>query len=106
MLCSGILNIDASTEGTQLDFQPQDIKNTILVQLSWTHHRTIFSCCKTEEECEFYLRLNIRERYGKRELERQISAGYFELPMIGNTELSTLPIEIHNEIQNMFNVFC
>ncbi|MFD2555114.1 PDDEXK nuclease domain-containing protein [Sphingobacterium tabacisoli] len=95
-------DIIVSPVDTQLDFQPQDIKNTILVQLSWTNHMIIFSRCKTEEEREFYIRLSIRERYSKRELERQISAGYFERTMIGNTKRSALPREIHNEVQNIF----
>ena len=28
--------------GTQSNFQLQDIRNTILTHISWTHHRTIF----------------------------------------------------------------
>lgn len=85
---------------TQLE--TQDIRNTILVQLSWTHHRTIFSRCKTEEEREFYLRMSIRENYSVRVLDRQISAGLFERTMIGNTTLSPQIKEIHTDIANTF----
>lgn len=35
---------------TQFEFQPQDIRKTILAQLSWTNNLIIFSRCKTEED--------------------------------------------------------
>lgn len=85
---------------TQLE--TKDIRNTILAQLSWTHHRTIFSRCNTEEEREFYLRMSIRENYSVRELDRQISAGLFERTMIGNSTLSPQINEIHADIANTF----
>ena len=87
---------------TQFDFQPQDIRNTLLAELSWTHHRTIFSRCKTEEEREFYLRMTTKEHYSVRELDRQISASLFERMMIGNAKLSTLPRELNTDITNTF----
>ncbi len=88
--------------GTQFDFQPQDIRNSILVQISWTHHRTIFSRCKTEEEREFYLRLSIKENYSVRELDRQISASLFERSMLGNAKISTLLREFNHDLTNTF----
>jgi hypothetical protein len=42
-------------------------------EISWTNNLIIFSRTKTEEEREFYLKLSLQEKYGKRELERQIS---------------------------------
>ncbi len=86
----------------QFHFQPQDIRKTILVQISWTHHRTIFSRCKTEEEREFYLRLSIKENYSVRELDRQISASLFERTMLDNVKLSSLPKEVTKDITNSF----
>ncbi|AZA47050.1 DUF1016 domain-containing protein [Chryseobacterium carnipullorum] len=90
------------TSPTRTQLETKDIRNTILVQLSWTHHRTIFSRCKTEEEREFYLRMSIRENYSVRELDRQISAGLFERTMIGSTTLSPQIKEIHADIANTF----
>jgi len=69
--------------------QLTDIRNTILAQISWTHHLIIFSRTKMEEEREFYIRLCIRERYSKRELDRQISSGLFERVMLGKHQLSS-----------------
>jgi predicted nuclease of restriction endonuclease-like (RecB) superfamily len=86
----------------QFHYQSQDISKTILAQISWTHHRTIFSRCKTEEEREFYLRLSIKENYSVRALDRQISASLFERTMLGNIKLSSLPREITQDITNAF----
>ena len=96
------LNKIVSAVRTQLQFQPQDLRNTLLAQISWTHHRTIFSRCKTEEEREFYLRMTAKEHYSVRELDRQISASLFERMMIGNAKLSTLPRELNADITNTF----
>lgn len=40
-------------------------------QLSWTNNLIILSQTKRPEEREFYLRMAVRERWSKRELERQ-----------------------------------
>lgn len=70
-------------------------------ELSWTHHRLIMPC-KSAQEREFYLRLTLKERLSKRELERQINASFYERTMLGNAQLahiaSTLP-------QNITDVF-
>ncbi|MCE3269528.1 MAG: hypothetical protein K0R49_1782 [Burkholderiales bacterium] len=58
-------------------------------ELPWTHNTIIFSRCKTQEEQEFYLKLTIREKYSKRELERQIDSSLFERVIIGNQKIST-----------------
>ena len=42
-------------------------------QLPWTHHLIILGQSKRPEEREFYLRLAVRERWSKRELERQLT---------------------------------
>lgn len=83
-------------------FEPNDIRKSILAQLSWTLHLIIFSRCKTAEEREFYLRLAIKERYSKRELERQIDSGIFERVMIGNQKLSPMLRELHPDSINSF----
>lgn len=54
----------------------------LVTELSWTNNLLILSSTKTEEEREFYLRLCIRERYSKRELERQINSALFERVML------------------------
>lgn len=89
-----------SAARTQLEIS--DIRNSILVKLSWTHHCIIFSRCKTEEEREFYIRVSVKENYSSRELERQIDSGIFERVMIGNQKLSPALRNIHPDIFSSF----
>lgn len=91
-----------ATVGRQLQSKRQDIRKTILAQLSWSHHRTIFSRCKTEEEREFYLRISIKENYSVRELDRQISASLFERAVLGKVNIVSLPEEFSQDITNAF----
>ena len=80
----------------------ENIRQTILAKISWTNHLLIFSRCKSEEEREFYLRMSIKEKYSKRELDRQISSGLFERTVIGNSNLSPSLRDIHPEVTNNF----
>jgi predicted nuclease of restriction endonuclease-like (RecB) superfamily len=61
--------------------------STVLRELSWSHNLTIFSRCKTIEERLFYLKLSKKEGYSVRELDRQISAGFFERTMLGKSSM-------------------
>jgi predicted nuclease of restriction endonuclease-like (RecB) superfamily len=69
-------------------------------EINWTNNLIIVSRTKSIEEKEFYLNLCIEEKYSKRELDRQISAGLFERVMIGNIKLSPALREIHPDINN------
>jgi predicted nuclease of restriction endonuclease-like (RecB) superfamily len=51
---------------------------------------------------EFYLKLVKQESYSKRELDRQISASFFERTMIGNSKLSPAVRESNNDLSNTF----
>jgi predicted nuclease of restriction endonuclease-like (RecB) superfamily len=71
-------------------------------ELTWSQNLAIFSRCKTEEEREFYLKLSIQENYSFRELDRQISACFFERAMLGNIKLSTVLRELQPNINRTF----
>lgn len=71
-------------------------------EISWTNNLLIFSRCKTIEEMEFYLKIVKQESYSKRELDRQISASFFERTMIGNSKLSPVVRESNNDLSNTF----
>lgn len=71
----------------------------LVTQLSWTNHLLIMSGSKSEEEREFYIRLAIKERYSKRELERQMDSGYYERYVFSKSKL--LPETQHSQ-QNPF----
>ena len=59
----------------------------LVTQLSWTNHLLIMAGSKSDEEREFYMRLAIKERYSKRQLERQIDSGYYERYMLSKDKL-------------------
>jgi len=54
----------------------------LVTQISWTNHLLIMSGTKTIEEKEFYVGLCAKEKYSKRELERQINSGYYHRYML------------------------
>src|SRR5580765_7895712 len=60
----------------------------LVTQLSWTHNLLILSRSKVPEEREFYLRLSLRERWSKRELERQLNGGLFERTVLSPPKVS------------------
>lgn len=89
-----------STAWTQLEIW--DIRKTILVKLSWSHHRLIYSRCKTTLEMEFYLNISIKENYTVRELDRQISSSLYERMMLSEQNVSTALHSVSPEISQHF----
>jgi predicted nuclease of restriction endonuclease-like (RecB) superfamily len=71
-------------------------------ELSWTHNLLIMSRCKREEEREFYLRLCHREKWGKRELERQLNGALFERTVLSPAKLSPAVRELHPGAPSIF----
>jgi predicted nuclease of restriction endonuclease-like (RecB) superfamily len=59
-------------------------------ELPWTHNLLILSRSKRPGECEFYLRLCLRERWSKRELERQLAGALFERTVLSPPKVSPL----------------
>jgi len=73
-----------------------DEKVTPLVtQLPWTHNLIILSQAKRAEEREFYLRLAVQERWGKRELERQFRLAAFEKAVLSPARVSPAVTQLH-----------
>jgi predicted nuclease of restriction endonuclease-like (RecB) superfamily len=73
-----------------------DEKVTPLVtQLPWTHNLIILSQSKRAEEREFYLRMAVQQRWGKRELERQFRLAAFEKAVLTPAKLSPAVTQIH-----------
>lgn len=71
-------------------------------QLPWTHNLLILSRCKRPEEREFYLRLCIRERWGKREVERQLNGALFERSVLSPPKVSPLVTQMHAAAETIF----
>jgi predicted nuclease of restriction endonuclease-like (RecB) superfamily len=80
-----------------------DEKVSPLVRLlSWTHNLIILGQSKRPEEREFYLRMAARERWSKRELERQIRAAAFERAVLGPVKASSVVARTHPEALSVF----
>jgi len=62
----------------------------LLTQLPWTYNLIILSQSKRPEEREFYVRMAIQERWGKRELEQQFRQALFERTVLHPPKVSTL----------------
>ena len=74
----------------------------LVTQLSWTHHLIIMSACKSAEERLFYMTLCIKERYSKRELQRQIDSGYYERYMLSQKPTTLAISEAKRATGNVF----
>jgi predicted nuclease of restriction endonuclease-like (RecB) superfamily len=73
-----------------------DKKVTPLVtQLPRTHNLIILSQSKRPEEREFYLRMAVQQRWGKRELERQYRLGAFERAVLCPAIVSPAVTQMH-----------
>jgi predicted nuclease of restriction endonuclease-like (RecB) superfamily len=86
-LAPAVREIDDTTENNNLTIQNSTVPS-LVTQISWTHNVMIFSGNRSDEEREFYIKLCIKERLSKRELERQIGTSSFERVMIGDEGLS------------------
>ena len=69
-------------------YHGDEILSPLVRVLSWTHNLMILNKCKSRDERAFYLRIAARERWGKRDLERQIDAGTFERCLLGKPKLT------------------
>jgi len=71
-------------------------------ELSWTHNLLIMSRSRRHEEREFYLRMCIRERWSKRQLQRQLNGALFERTVLSPPKLSPLVTELHADAASVF----
>ena len=71
-------------------------------ELSWTHNLLILSRCKRDEEREFYLRMCRQEKWGKRELQRQLNGALFERTVLSPARLSAPLRETHPDAAAAF----
>jgi predicted nuclease of restriction endonuclease-like (RecB) superfamily len=83
-------------------YRRQPKLSPLVRELSWTHNLLIMSRCKRDEEREFYLRLAHREKWGTRELERQLAGALFERTVLAPTKLSAPLRELHPHAAAVF----
>lgn len=82
------------TQIQDIDNQFNKFMSDVLTQISWTHHRLIFSKTKSAEENLFYLLTCTSERYSSRELERALNTATFERTMLSNNLLSSVQTQL------------
>lgn len=78
-------------------YEADEKVSPLVTLLPWTHNLIIISQSKRPEEREFYLRMAVQERWGKRELEAQFRKGAFERAVLTPPKLSPSVREIHGE---------
>lgn len=83
-------------------YQGDEIVAPLVRQLPWSHNIIILNQGKRREEREFYLRLAIREHWGKRELERQLKTALFERTVLNPVKVSPLVSQIHPDAMSVF----
>lgn len=83
-------------------YRHDEIVAPLVRQLPWTHNLIIFSQSKRPEEREFYLRLAAREKWSKRELERQFRTALFERTALDPPKVSAVLRQIHPEALSIF----
>jgi len=80
-----------------------EVKVAPLVRLlPWSHHLLILGRCKRPEEREFYIRFAQRDRWSRRELERQLDGGLFERTVLNPPKVSAALRQIHPGALDVF----
>jgi predicted nuclease of restriction endonuclease-like (RecB) superfamily len=83
-------------------YKDNEIVAPLVGQLSWTNNLMILSKAKTVEEREFYIRLCIKERYSKRDLERQIESSVYERTMLGQKSTDIINRLVPQNMEGQF----
>ena len=79
-------------------YRDDQIVSPLVRLLSWTMHLSLISRCKRPEEREFYMRLAVRERWDKRELERQLKTCLFERAVLSPPKVAAALRQSHPEV--------
>lgn len=79
-----------------------EIVSPLVTQLPWTHNLIILSQSKQEEEREFYIRMAIRKKWSKRELERQLKSGLFLRAVANPPKVSPLVRHLYPDAIKIF----
>ncbi len=89
-------------------YRGQKKVSPLVTQLPWTHHLIILGQTKLPDERYFYMLAAIKERWSKRELERQIRTQAFRRRDLGPRKVSPALTQIHptafEEFKNAYNL--
>ncbi|WP_134091062.1 YhcG family protein [Olivibacter sp. XZL3] len=78
-----------ATQLNDADYNHAKFLSSVLLQISWANHLEIFSAVKQPEHILFYLLMNIKEKWNKMEVRRQIKSASFERTMLSNKLISS-----------------
>ena len=78
------------------------ILSPLVRELPWTQNLIILSQSKHLEENEFYLRMAIKERWSKRELERQFNTALFARIVLSPVQVSPVVTQMFPDALNVF----
>ena len=62
----------------------------------------MLSKAKLPDEREFYMRMAVRERWGKRELERQLEPGLLVRAILKTPKVSAALAQLHPDAETIF----
>lgn len=83
-------------------YRDEPISAPLAHQLPWSHNLIILGQSKRPEQREFYLRMAVKERWTKRELERQFDTALFERVVLSPTKVAPLVHQIHPDAVEIF----
>ena len=78
------------------------IVSPVVTPLPWTHPLIILGQSKRPEERQFYVQLTIREKWSKRELERQFDSALFERFILSPPKVSPVVTQRYPEALSIF----
>lgn len=89
-------------------YRGQKKVSPLVTQLPWTHHLVILSQTKLPDERHFYMLAAVKERWTKRELERQIRTRAFRRQGVGQGGVSAALAQNHptavEEFKNAYSL--
>lgn len=89
-------------------YRGNSIVSPLVRQLPWTHHLIILGQAKPPETREFYILAAIKERWTKRELERQIRSGAILRSALAKGKVSAAVARAHptaiDELKDAYNL--
>jgi predicted nuclease of restriction endonuclease-like (RecB) superfamily len=83
-------------------YRGDEFLSPLVRELPWSHNMSVINKCKSREERAFYLKRAVQERWGRRELERQMSAGLFEQALLGKPQLSSVMKHTYPQAERIF----
>ena len=84
-------------------YKDNEFVSPLVTQISWTNHLVIMSGTKSIEEKEFYIGLCIKEKYSKRELERQIGSAYYHRYILSTQTINPVKTQDDENIRLLDN---